>query len=212
MRTTPSGFATVACLLASASLVTASLPAAATTATTVSVSKAYAKSHAHHLAGLHLARAKYSDASLPFLMASTADASDSSVASTSEVLDNEHDFMWSCNVTLNGQEYPIDLDTGSADTWFISSFCTGDKSCKNGHPTINVTDLLSSGSYTFMNKSWYTTYGTGGVAGPLYWGPISIGAYTANVSFGLGFIVLQMTGASGLMGLGFESLSNINEL
>ncbi|KAJ1553768.1 hypothetical protein HK405_006952 [Cladochytrium tenue] len=175
---------------------------------------------------MHLARAKYSvtprdDAQMPFLMASAAAASksrpaskaasDSSVSSTSQVLANEQDLMWSCNVTLNGQEYPVDLDTGSADTWFISSYCTGDSSCTNGYPTIDVTDLVSSSSYTFMNKTWYTTYGTGGVAGPLFSGPISIGDYTANVTFGLGFIVLQMDGASGLMGLGFESLSNINE-
>ncbi|KAJ3297518.1 hypothetical protein HDU76_006549 [Blyttiomyces sp. JEL0837] len=72
-------------------------------------------------------------------------------------------------------------------------------------------DLLSNGSKN-LNKAFWVTYGLGANAGDVFVGPISIGNLTSNIAYGISVINLEAGGGSnGLMGLAYESISNIHQ-
>ncbi|KAI9361214.1 aspartic peptidase domain-containing protein [Zopfochytrium polystomum] len=121
------------------------------------------------------------------------------------------DELYICPVTLgNGQQFFLDLDTGSSDTWFRGPNCTSsDGSC--GQPD-QRTVKLSDKTLTSLSKSFSTSYGSGSVSGLIYKGPVTLAGKTATIAFG---VSTSETGfndpGDGLMGLAFQSISNISQ-
>ncbi|KAJ3161242.1 hypothetical protein HK101_000841 [Irineochytrium annulatum] len=139
--------------------------------------------------------------------------STSRVAKSSAPLLNEGDMLWSVNVTLaDGSVYSMDLDTGSSDTWIRGVRCTTespDVSC-DGHKVDIHRKNLNNLQFVPSNRTWYTLYGLGAVAGDVFTGPVTLAGFTSTAAVGISAIEQYMSGSDGLMGLGYESISNIN--
>lgn len=131
-------------------------------------------------------------------------------------LANIRNEFFSAPVTIGtGQEFLMDLDTGSSDTWVRGSNCkAGAKdraakldSCRGAK--FDVTDA----AVTPTKSKYVTTYGSGEVRGSIYKSDVSIAGLSANIPIGVsdyeeGF---DDGGASdGLLGLGFNSISTIS--
>ncbi|KAJ3314969.1 hypothetical protein HDV04_004769 [Boothiomyces sp. JEL0838] len=125
-----------------------------------------------------------------------------------EPLSNSQNEFYSAAITVgNGQQFTVDLDTGSSDVWLRGGNCqSSDNSC-NGNK-VDVTDS----SLTDSGQTWSTSYGSGSVSGEIYTGPISLaGATASNLPFGASTSETGFSGvADGLLGLGFDSISQIS--
>ncbi|KAJ1545546.1 hypothetical protein HK405_007856 [Cladochytrium tenue] len=114
------------------------------------------------------------------------------------------DELFTCPVTLGtNQQFFLDLDTGSSDTWFHG-------------PTISYAERkvnIKDAAIQATTRQWSTSYGSGSVSGTIYTGPVSCGGMkVSNLAFGVsskeqGF----NTPGDGLMGLAFASISNISK-
>ena len=106
------------------------------------------------------------------------------------------------------QEFNLVLDTGSSDTWVVSTGCTSEQCPPNVHK------FDSSKSHTFhsSDQPFHVTYGTGGInKGRLVSDTMSIANFTvASQTFAEALDMRKNTvraPTSGIMGLGFESLA-----
>ncbi|KAJ3274389.1 hypothetical protein HDV01_002993 [Terramyces sp. JEL0728] len=141
--------------------------------------------------------------------ASKASVARFSTTTNSEPLENVSNEFYKASVTVgNGQVLTVDLDTGSSDVWFRGSTCTAtDGSCDG--PKVDITDstLKSTG------KTFSTTYGSGSVSGNIYTGSVGVaGAVAQNLPFGVSTQEKGFDGvADGLLGLGFNSISQISK-
>ncbi|KAI9329029.1 aspartic peptidase domain-containing protein [Zopfochytrium polystomum] len=186
-------------------------PTTADGVVTVPISKPRAPTASHAIVGA-LRRAKFSRA----VKGDDADPAPKVFTSKnpqgSANLYNELDQLWSVNITLaNGDVFSMDLDTGSSDTHIRGTRCTtedGDTSCDG-----KMISLKNSAKYQFIrqNKAFYVLYGLGAVAGDVVTGPITLGGLTANISLGINAIELYFSGSDGLMGLGYDSISDIKK-
>ncbi|KAI9510043.1 acid protease [Russula earlei] len=102
--------------------------------------------------------------------------------------------------------YNVILDTGSADFWLIDSTCT--QNC-DGLPVFNPS---SSSTFTNGSKAFSITYGSGQATGTLATDVVQMAGFEVNnqvfalcsqISSGL-----LASPVSGLMGLGWQSLSS----
>jgi len=112
-------------------------------------------------------------------------------------LDNVHDLIYIANVTIGGNDYPVQLDTGSSDLWIHGQ----------SSPLPNSVQSTLTANLT---------YGVGWAAGQISWAaaefagiPIKNQSYldvnsVKNPAIGYG--------AQGILGLGFTSLSTIDAL
>ncbi|KAJ3154902.1 hypothetical protein HK101_001592 [Irineochytrium annulatum] len=80
---------------------------------------------------------------------------------------------------------------------------------------LNEADMLWSANISLANGQVFsmdldTVYGLGAVAGDVFLGPITMAGLTSKIAVGVAAIELYMAGSDGLLGLGFESISNIN--
>jgi len=118
-----------------------------------------------------------------------------SSASTALTLSDTHDLIYMANVTLGGVNYLVQLDTGSSDLWVLNS--------PTPVPNANVT-----------SQNCNLTYGMGWAYGSISY----VNAEFAGISVpSQAFLDVSSAqnpalsyGAIGLLGLGFDSLSNID--
>ncbi|KAJ1549330.1 hypothetical protein HK405_005319 [Cladochytrium tenue] len=189
--------------------------AATVAAYTVIMTKRLATNQTQRLTALQNVVAKYSGneaMARTALMTKAVSTVAASPSAASLQLYNWYDDAWTTDVTISGNVYPMILDTGSSDTWVLASGCEGDTSCNNGLPKVDVRSLRGNASYKNEKKAFLALYGLGAVAGEVFTGPVALGSYTSNVAFGLGFIALNMNLNSGIVGLGYQSISDITYL
>ncbi|GJE94319.1 acid protease [Phanerochaete sordida] len=99
------------------------------------------------------------------------------------------DALYLVNITLGGQEFTVQLDTGSSDLWVYAP----DQDIK-----------ISNDSQLTAN----ITYGTGSVSGPIQFAELKVGEYTVPSQ---AFINVKTVGAGtpaglvGIMGVSFDS-------
>lgn len=112
------------------------------------------------------------------------------------------------NIGTPPQAFNLVLDTGSSDTWVVSS------ACPPAQCTHNVHKFDTSKSHTFhaSDQPFHVSYGTGGInKGRLVSDTVSIANFTvASLTFAEALDISEHTvqpPASGIMGLGFESLA-----
>ncbi|BGP37081.1 hypothetical protein JCM10450v2_000989 [Rhodotorula kratochvilovae] len=100
------------------------------------------------------------------------------------------------------------LDTGSADLWVASDFCSSEDGCASTIPLFNST--LSSTALD-MNTSFSVRYGSGSAQGEIFQDYVSFAGYNvSSQAFALVESVSQdLLGGeiSGLMGLGWQPLA-----
>lgn len=100
------------------------------------------------------------------------------------------------------------LDTGSADFWVASSACGQQNNCPNN---IAKYDASKSSSHAGSNEPFSVNYGSGAVRGKLGADTVSLSNYTvSSLTFAEATEMAASTisaPASGIMGLGFETLS-----
>ncbi|KAJ3110426.1 hypothetical protein HDU96_006623 [Phlyctochytrium bullatum] len=121
-------------------------------------------------------------------------------------LRNLRDNTYNCMVELgNGQKFQVDLDTGSADTWFRGQLCTAkDDSCDGPKADIKDRSLRPTG------VRFATHYGMGYVKGKVYIGDVKVGgAHAHNVLVGLSTEEEADGDTDGIMGLAYSSISQI---
>ncbi|WFD45163.1 cathepsin D [Malassezia psittaci] len=103
------------------------------------------------------------------------------------------------------------MDTGSSDFWLVDKGCTESNGCSS---SMTLFDAASSSTFQNSSRQFLTPYGDGSntVSGNLGADVVSMSGYQVdNLTFGS---VSQLIGstiqapASGLMGMGFESLSS----
>ena len=101
--------------------------------------------------------------------------------------------------------YNVVLDTGSADFWIASTSCSG---CDN----MNLFEPSDSSTYQSSEQQFEVPYGQGGVRGSMGADNVSLAGYKiSGLNFGIATQLASGTiqpPASGIMGMGFESLSS----
>nr|GAT59419.1 acid protease [Mycena chlorophos] len=119
------------------------------------------------------------------------------LASTNDEVnvDDVHDLIYMANVTVGGQAYTVQLDTGSSDVWI--------KGSTSPLPNVNDTSM-----------TYNLTYGIGWVAGHISYGAVEFAginvASQALLDVSSANNPALAYGAEGLVGLGFTSLSSID--
>lgn len=120
-----------------------------------------------------------------------------SSVSTELTLSDVHDLIYMANVTLGGVDYLVQLDTGSSDLWVLNS--------PTPIPNANITSL-----------SCNLTYGIGWAYGDVAYVKAEFAGISVPSQAFLDVSSAQNPalsyGAVGLLGLGFDSLSNIDAL
>ncbi|KAJ3323415.1 hypothetical protein HDV06_001935 [Boothiomyces sp. JEL0866] len=126
---------------------------------------------------------------------------------SSTPLENRYDKFFQANVTIGAsQTFKIDLDTGSSDFWVRGPNCKSDDwSCIGKKVTLPDSSLASLG------KQFSTEYGSGSVTADIYTTDVRIGNVVAqNLPFGISTKEASFMGITGLLGLGFNSISDIS--
>ncbi|KAJ3214061.1 hypothetical protein HDU67_002105 [Dinochytrium kinnereticum] len=122
-------------------------------------------------------------------------------------LKNLRDNTYNCHVEIgNGQKFMVDLDTGSADTWFRGPDCKAkDDSCNGDRVNVVNDPSLKATGIPFS-----THYGQGFVKGKIYIGDVKIGEATAkNLLVGLSVEEEADGDTDGILGLAYSSISQI---
>ncbi|KAI0322444.1 acid protease [Amylostereum chailletii] len=112
-------------------------------------------------------------------------------------LSTVNDMLYIANITLAGQEYLVQLDTGSSDLWI--------KGASSSLPNTNQTSI-----------SYNLTYGAGWASGNVAYAPVQFAGINisqqAFIDASAAENAVLNYGTSGVMGLGFTSLSTIDAL
>ncbi|KAG1768177.1 aspartic peptidase domain-containing protein [Suillus occidentalis] len=118
-----------------------------------------------------------------------------SSVSTALTLSDVHDLIYMANVTLGGADYLVQLDTGSSDLWVLNA--------PNAVPNAN-----------FTSQNCNLTYGIGWAYGSISYVKTEFAGISVSSQAFLAVSSAQNPafsyGAVGLLGLGFDSLSNID--
>jgi hypothetical protein len=112
-------------------------------------------------------------------------------------LDDVHNLIYIANITVGGNQYPVQLDTGSSDLWIQG-------------PTSPLPNSVQS------PLTYNLTYGIGWTFGHISYAAVEfVGVSITNQSY----LDVSTTnnpalayGAEGILGLGFTSLSTIDSL
>ncbi|KAJ3315023.1 Vacuolar protease A [Boothiomyces sp. JEL0838] len=134
----------------------------------------------------------------------------SSSSGNSEDLTNVNNLFYKADIVVGtNQKLTIDLDTGSSDLWVRGSQCTdnGDGSCQGSSVDTTDSNLVDQG------QTYSVKYGSGGVSGEIFTADVSVaGAKVQNLPIGVGTNLQGFANqADGLLGLGFDSISQISQ-
>ncbi|EMD38491.1 hypothetical protein CERSUDRAFT_94025 [Gelatoporia subvermispora B] len=124
-------------------------------------------------------------------------------------LASSNQFAYLVHINIGGQDFPMLLDTGSADLWVVSTDCT-EQDCQG------VTKYSKSSSFGSIDASFHLSYLMGSVTGIIGTDTVVVGPYEvssqilalANHTAGLS---LAGTGNSGILGLSFPVEASIPE-
>ncbi|KAI6002894.1 aspartic peptidase domain-containing protein [Pisolithus albus] len=125
------------------------------------------------------------------------------------VIDEQNDSSYSGQITLGTppQTFQVILDTGSSDLWVVTTSCT---SCTSDETPF---DPSKSSSYTASTSQLTINYGSGSVKGTVAKDTVSCGGFTIPDQEFLAATTLVANllapGVSGIMGLGFQTLSSL---
>lgn len=125
------------------------------------------------------------------------------------IIDEQNDSSYSGQITLGTppQTFQVILDTGSSDLWVITTSCT---SCTSDETPF---DASKSSSYAASNSQLTINYGSGSVKGTVAEDTVSCGGFTVPKQEFLAATTivanLLAPGVSGIMGLGFQTLSSL---
>ncbi|KAJ7498927.1 aspartic peptidase domain-containing protein [Mycena latifolia] len=112
-------------------------------------------------------------------------------------LSTVHDLIYMANFTVGNTVYPVQLDTGSSDVWIKGA----------SSPLPNCTDTTTT---------FNLTYGIGWVYGHIAYGPVQFAGISVTSQALLDVSSANNPalgyGANGLVGLGFTSLSSIDNV
>ena len=114
------------------------------------------------------------------------------------------DDYWTGVITLGTppQKFTMDFDSGSANTWVVSS------QCQNGCPQgCNQYNSADSSTYVANGESFSIQYGSGAVSGFLSQDTARVAGLTATKHVFAEATSLQQMPLCGLLGLGFQSLA-----
>ena len=113
------------------------------------------------------------------------------------------------NPSTPAQDFYLIFDTGSADLWVAGSDCVS-SSCQGTY----TFDSSASSSFSSTGSDFYIKYGSGAAAGVDSQDVVSVAGFSVSDQV---FAVVNQTTAdilsyplSGIMGLGFEGLTNTN--
>lgn len=105
--------------------------------------------------------------------------------------------------------FNVVLDTGSSDFWIVDKACNGASSCPS---SMHKFDSSKSSTFKGSHAAFDVQYGSGAVKGQLGYDTVSFAGYNVSeVTFGQASHLASRTilpPASGIMGLGFQSLSS----
>ncbi|CAE6426732.1 unnamed protein product [Rhizoctonia solani] len=116
-------------------------------------------------------------------------------------LDNTLNNVYSSSITINGKNVPVNLDTGSTDFWLY-----------------DYEPGLLDNAQVYSNLELTLRYGRGGVTGNIGQTNVEFAGFSvANQSFLYvtsqnQTSIIENKSAAGLLGLGFDTLSDINRL
>ncbi|KAJ3274385.1 hypothetical protein HDV01_002989 [Terramyces sp. JEL0728] len=134
----------------------------------------------------------------------------SSSSGSSEGLTNVNNLFYKADIVVGtNQKLSIDLDTGSSDLWVRGSQCNdnGDGSCTGSSVDTSDSNLADQG------QTYSVKYGSGSVDGEIYTADVSVaGAKVQSLPIGVGTTLQGFANqADGLLGLGFDSISQISK-
>ncbi|GAA6059653.1 hypothetical protein JCM10212_004156 [Sporobolomyces blumeae] len=124
--------------------------------------------------------------------------------------DQENDALWTGPITIGGQSFIMDFDTGSSDLWVPGSGCTS-SACSTKH---KYNPSASSTSTAVPSKTLNVQYGDGSSSsGPVYQDTVTVAGLTATKqTFGAASTLSSSFASSpedGLVGLAFQSISQL---
>ncbi|KZV73513.1 acid protease [Peniophora sp. CONT] len=115
-------------------------------------------------------------------------------------------YIGTVSIGTPAQNLEVVLDTGSSDLWVATTGCT---SCPSGTTEFNTGD---TSSFKSSGNSVTFQYGSGQASGQVGTDTVSMGGFTVNGATVTGVTSVSnniITGpVSGIMGLGFQALSN----
>lgn len=125
----------------------------------------------------------------------------------STALLNVKDVLFTAPIVFgNKQTFMMDLDTGSSDTWIRGPKCKStDKSCTGAFVNLADKTLIDTG------KVFRTDYGSGSATGEIVIAKIALGSQTVSMPVGVTTEERGFENFDGLLGLGFDSESNIGK-
>ncbi|USP80309.1 hypothetical protein yc1106_07583 [Curvularia clavata] len=135
----------------------------------------------------------------------TADASSGSVTTTPS---DQNDSSYLTPVSIGGQTFHLDFDTGSSDLWVYSSLQP--QSQLSGHSYYKVSSSKVKSGYT-----WKISYGDGsGASGKVYTDTVTVGPITAKsqaveAASTVSAQFTQDAGTDGLLGLAMSSINTV---
>ncbi|KAJ3153710.1 hypothetical protein HK101_001721 [Irineochytrium annulatum] len=139
-------------------------------------------------------------------------------ASASAALTSYNDLLYTVPITLaeTDQVFNLDLDTGSSDTWIRGPNCkAADKGSECKGDSVDIVKGVKNGLKD-MGTQFGQVYGSGQVYAEIYEGTLSAtGASSENIYFGVSVSESGFTNGTisdGILGLGFEYISNIGVL
>ncbi|PIL33581.1 hypothetical protein GSI_04204 [Ganoderma sinense ZZ0214-1] len=127
--------------------------------------------------------------------------------------DENHDEYWAGNIGIGTpfQQFLVDFDTGSSDLWVPSTNCSDAQFAKKKKydPTVSSTGVRT-------DKEFILRYGDGSsVSGPVWQEVIQVASITVKDQYFAPVHILSDSFApetdDGILGLAFQSLSNIHE-
>ncbi|KAI0693590.1 aspartic peptidase domain-containing protein [Cytidiella melzeri] len=130
--------------------------------------------------------------SRPTLLAASSSTTGSEIS-----MDDTHDILYMTNITVGGQDYLVQLDTGSSDLWI--------KGPSSPLPNSQTT-----------STTWNLTYGIGWAYGTVNYAPVQFAGISvssqAYLDVSAAVNPALQYGATGIAGLGFDSLSTVDAL
>jgi len=124
-------------------------------------------------------------------------AAASSSSANALTLDDVHDLIYIANVSIGGNQYPVQLDTGSSDLWVLGK----------SQPLPGASDT---------SQTYNLTYGIGWASGNVSYATVEFADITVQKQ---AFLDVSQAAnpalsynAMGILGLGFDSLSTVDYL
>ncbi|KAG9077686.1 hypothetical protein FS749_010393 [Ceratobasidium sp. UAMH 11750] len=116
-------------------------------------------------------------------------------------VDNAENVFYSSIINVAGKDVPVQMDTGSTDLWFYN-YESGLLDSARNYKSLNLTDSYGQGSVTGFVSQIDVTFAGFSVANQSF----------LNVQSSKDQGIIDQKQAAGLLGLGFDTLSQVNSV